>query len=172
MKILIAILTILTITSCATLFSPDGFTIRLDSQPSNLEYTIIDRHGITNRKTKTPDIVFVSAKNAPYIIEINYVNISKRVIIKRTIDGWYWGNILSAIGFVVDFATGNMFAIPSSYSNILIDFEVSDNSADEQQNTKVDQSVNPNPKDESLNLAVISVDSLTDEQIKQLILLK
>ena len=106
--------------SCATIFSDSDYSVRIDSNPSEMEFSIIDKKGVQVYKGTTPSIVRLSA-SAGYFSAARYtINLHKdgevvgSTSVYGSIDGWYFVNLLAGglIGMlVVDPVTGAMWKL-------------------------------------------------------------
>lgn len=97
---------ILSASGCATLFSNGTEEIKVDTQPPGAAY----QYGIYNGKT--PDTIHASRAELAHVITFNLPGYeTKTVPVETGIQGVTWWDILFAIGFAVDFASGNAYKV-------------------------------------------------------------
>lgn len=96
------------LSGCATVVSGTDQSIQVDSTPSN---AIVMLNG--NQRGTTPLKLNIqrNAKNATVQLNLQGFE-SKEITLKKTTNGWIWGNILlgGIIGVAVDAATGAMYS--------------------------------------------------------------
>ena len=99
---------LLGIAGCATIIEGSHQRILVASEPPG---AVIFVNGI--RVGKTPAKVKLRRGRHLETITISMPRYkTKKIILTRTIDGWFWGNILlgGVIGMVVDASTGDMYS--------------------------------------------------------------
>lgn len=111
LKIISALTIVLLITGCASIFSGGPSWLSVETNPSNVQ---IKLYGIQNGETitKTTPCRVELNRNSDYkvVVETPHYK-SDEVIIRRKIQGWFWGNILlgGIVGMVIDGASGNIW---------------------------------------------------------------
>lgn len=127
-KILILILVVVSLSSCASIVSESSYPVQFTSNPSESNIIIVNDMDLEIYSGKTPSIVELSSKKgffagAEYTVTVSKDGYTdKTFTLKSTLDGWYIGNILfgGLIGaLIVDPATGAMWALPTSTSTTL-----------------------------------------------------
>ena len=121
---LAALTSVVLLPSCATIVRGGGTRkVAVDSQPSGLEFSVIDHEGKVVSSGKTPETIKLDTgrgyfKSASYTIQVKR---GRKVIGEHTItgttSGWYFGNILfgGLIGsLIVDPLTGAMYKLPET----------------------------------------------------------
>lgn len=106
--------------SCASIVSKSIYPVTIDSEPRGANVVIHNRRGEQVFTGGTPALVRLKSGNGFFQRGIYDIEISKdgyatkRVEIRSTVNGWYFGNIVfgGIIGFlIVDPATGAMYRI-------------------------------------------------------------
>lgn len=98
------IFSVITLSGCATIFSPNNDQITLNSIPQNAVITIDG-----NRVGRTPSTVLVKRQLTPPRIEIkNDGYYSRNINLQNTVNPVTFINVLFWPGFIVDAITGNM----------------------------------------------------------------
>lgn len=127
-KMLILLLVVASLSSCASIVSKSSYPVQFTSNPSESNIIIVNDMDVEVFSGKTPTIVELSSKKgffsgAEYNVTISKDGYSdKTFVLKSTLDGWYIGNILfgGLIGaLIVDPATGAMWALPATTSTTL-----------------------------------------------------
>jgi hypothetical protein len=149
---LAALTSVALLPSCATIVRGGGTQkVAVDSQPSGLEFSVIDAEGKVVRSGKTPETVTLDTgrgyfKSASYTIQVKR---GRKVVGEQTItgttSGWYFGNILigGIIGsLIVDPLTGAMYKLPET----------------------VNVSTKSTASHSQRTLTIASIDTLTSEQ--------
>jgi len=91
---------------CATLFSSGPQTLNITSEPAGATY----QYGVYNGKT--PDTVQASRSELAHVATFTLAGYeTKTVPVETGIQGSTWWDILFAIGFAVDFASGNAYKV-------------------------------------------------------------
>lgn len=114
----VLILTALVITSCATIIHGSKQSVNISSHPSGAQITIDGvRHGLT------PQVIDLRRKGrmqgesmskTQYNVKVEMEGyVPYEVVIKRTLDGWIFGNVIfgGLIGVVIDAGTGSMYRL-------------------------------------------------------------
>jgi hypothetical protein len=111
------------LSSCASIVSRASRDVSIQSNPSGLNFSIINKQGETIHSGTTPQVVNLSARGG-YFVPAKYTIEVKRggkVISSQTVtaslNGWYAGNILfgGIIGLIiVDPLTGAMYRLPET----------------------------------------------------------
>jgi hypothetical protein len=103
---LLVVFSAASVTGCATLFSGGPQTLNLTSDPPGATY----QYGIYNGKT--PATVEASRGELAHVATFTLVGYeTKTVPVETGIQGVTWWDILFAIGFAVDFASGNAYKV-------------------------------------------------------------
>lgn len=121
LKIALSLSLIFTLTSCATIMHGGKQDIYLSSHPQGAVVRV------NNIATTTPGAITLDRKRSCYVLIFEKEGYeSVEVQLRRTIDGWFFGNILigGIIGIVVDFMTGAAYKITPQ--DVCIDFEEKD----------------------------------------------
>lgn len=113
---------LLTLSGCASIVSKSDWPISVNSNPSDMSFTITDKSGKVITKGKTPQTVTLASGESYFSREqytIAYMKDGKQVeqSLTPSINGWYWGNILfgGLIGLlIVDPLTGAMYKLPKN----------------------------------------------------------
>lgn len=121
--VVLAIIVIASLTSCASIASDDSYPVVINSEPSDAKITIVDANNKMVYKGITPAIVTLDAgsgffKKASYTIKFEKEGYDESIYtLTSSLDGWYWGNILLG-GFlgmiIVDPLTGAMWKLDSN----------------------------------------------------------
>jgi len=121
--VVLAIVMIAGLTSCASIASDDNYPVVISSEPNCAKITIVDANNKTVYKGITPAVVNLDAgngffKKASYTITFEKEGYDESVYnLTSSLDGWYWGNILLG-GFlgmvIVDPLTGAMWKLDSN----------------------------------------------------------
>ena len=103
-------------TACSTMVSKSTYPVRIYSQPTEAEISVVDRNGKTVYEGKTPKVLDLKASAGDYIVTFKkqgYATYSGKL--KRSFDEWYVGGnfILGGlIGWlIVDPVTGAMWKL-------------------------------------------------------------
>ena len=120
---LVSILVILAfLTGCASIISKSMYPVTVSSLPTGATVLIVNEDGKQIYKGTTPATLTLEAGKAYFDAREYTVTFSKTgyeqqtAVIKPSIDGWYFGNILigGIIGMlIVDPITGAMWKLPS-----------------------------------------------------------
>lgn len=110
-----------TLTSCASIVSKSKYPVSIQSDPTGLEFDVVDKAGKTVHHGTTPQVVTLEAdagffQRAHYVVHF-HKNVAREtdVELDASLDPWYFGNILfgGLIGLViVDPLTGAMWKLP------------------------------------------------------------
>ena len=127
-KLSLALLIALAATGCASIISESSNHVVVDSSPSQSEFTIKDKAGLTLHAGTTPQTVVLEAGGG-YFSKANYTvdykkegYLLKSTALASSINGWYFGNLLfgGLIGLlIVDPATGAMWKLPERTEAVL-----------------------------------------------------
>ena len=118
----ILLLTLATLTGCASIVSKSTYPVTFDSNPTGASLIIRDESGNTIYKGSAPTTLTLDASDgffdaATYTVEAMLAGHNPgRASITAGLDGWYIGNILfgGLIGWlIVDPATGAMWKLDS-----------------------------------------------------------
>ena len=126
-KLIIAVLLLpaFFLTGCATIVGKDVFPLTINSNPDGANISIKDEKDKKVFTGTTPTTVTLSAGESYFHAKSYYISFSKtgyaeqQAVIKATISGWYFGNILfgGLIGMlIVDPITGKMWKLPTEVS--------------------------------------------------------
>ncbi len=123
----VTILAVLTLSSCATIFSGSKHTFVFNTKPDDAAVSVTDKTGKTIFTGQTPTKVRLKS-GAGYFSPARYtITFTKPGYVTQTIpvdfkiNGWYFGNIFigGAVGMlIVDPLTGGMWTIKESAKNI------------------------------------------------------
>lgn len=123
--IAILVLSVLFLTGCATIVGKDVFPLTINSNPDGANILIKDEKEKNVFTGTTPTTVTLSAGESYFHAKSYYITFSKtgyaeqHAVVKATLSGWYWGNILfgGLIGMlIVDPITGKMWKLPTEVS--------------------------------------------------------
>lgn len=111
------------ISGCASIVGKELFPVSFQSNPNEANLLIKDEKGVTVFSGRTPTVVNLSAGQSYFHAKTYSISFSKdgyeqqQVVVKSTISGWYFGNILfgGLIGMlIVDPITGKMWKLPDA----------------------------------------------------------
>ncbi len=112
---------LLCVTGCASIVSKSDYPVSFNSSPEGATITIIDKNGQKIYRGKTPAQITLKSGTG-YFSGAKYNVIFEKedcepqtVVLEKSLDGWYIGNILfgGIIGLlIVDPATGAMWKLP------------------------------------------------------------
>lgn len=116
---------------CASIVDGGAKPVSIKSQPSDAKVTVYDKKGAELVVGRTPAL-FPLKRSGGYFMTTKYrIVIEKQgyktaeVVVKSTINGWYFGNILfgGLIGLIiVDPATGAMWTLsPKEANSVLVE---------------------------------------------------
>jgi hypothetical protein len=123
---LIAVASILIMTSCASIVSKSSWPITINSSPSEAKISIKDKKGIEIYTGSTPATLKLKSgsgffSKARYQVTFEKVGYEKKVVpVEFKLNGWYFGNIIfgGPIGLlIIDPATGAMFKLETEFLN-------------------------------------------------------
>jgi len=126
-KLIVAVLLIpiFFLTGCATIVGKDVFPVTINSNPDGANILIKDEKDKKIFTGTTPTTVTLTAGESYFHAKSYYITFSKtgyaeqQAVVKATMSGWYWGNILfgGLIGMlIVDPVTGKMWKLPTEVS--------------------------------------------------------
>ena len=123
---LIAVASILIMTSCASIVSKSSWPITINSSPSEAKISIKDKKGIEIYTGNTPATLKLKSgsgffSKARYQVTFEKVGYEKKVVpVEFKLNGWYFGNIIfgGPLGLlIIDPATGAMFKLETEFLN-------------------------------------------------------
>jgi hypothetical protein len=123
---LIAVASILIMTSCASIVSKSSWPITINSSPSEAKISIKDKKGIEIYTGSTPATLKLKSgsgffSKARYQVTFEKVGYEKKVVpVEFKLNGWYFGNIIfgGPLGLlIIDPATGAMFKLETEFLN-------------------------------------------------------
>jgi hypothetical protein len=123
---LIAVASIMIMTSCASIVSKSSWPITINSSPSEAKISIKDKKGIEIYTGSTPATLKLKSgsgffSKARYQVTFEKVGYEKKVVpVEFKLNGWYFGNIIfgGPIGLlIIDPATGAMFKLETEFLN-------------------------------------------------------
>jgi len=113
----------LLLSSCASIVSRASRDVSIQSNPSGLSFSVINKRGETIHSGTTPQVVNLSARGG-YFVPAKYTIEVKRAgkvvgsqTVTSSLNGWYAGNIIfgGLVGLIiVDPLTGAMYRMPST----------------------------------------------------------
>jgi len=121
LKLSTVFLSLALVSGCSSIVSESKYPVSISSNPSQADFTLQNRDGKDIHTGRTPATVTLNAssgffKGETYKLILNKEGYDEKTIeIQSTIDGWYFGNILTGglIGMlIIDPATGAMFKLP------------------------------------------------------------
>lgn len=124
-----AILFVLLLSGCATIFTKSNYPVTFNSTPSDATLTITKSSGKEIYQGKTPAVVKLKSSDgffskAEYAVKISSPGYADYLTtIDSKIEGWYFGNILlgGIIGMlIVDPATGAMWKLDTEEVNAVL----------------------------------------------------
>lgn len=119
-----------TFMSCASIMHGTKQQIPIDSNPTGAEVIIVDEEGFEVFNGMTPSVITLR-RDTEYKVTIKKDGYgSFTTLLKRKIDGWYWGNIgllgIGIIGAAVDIANGAAYKL--SPAQIVVSLPKTDSS--------------------------------------------
>jgi uncharacterized protein YceK len=126
-KIPLMLMSLVLMSSCATIVSRSSYPVTISSNPSNAHFKITDQDNVVVYEGTTPQTVRLDAssgyfKKASYAINFSMPGyVDTTTVVRSKLDGWYIGNFVfgGLIGWLgVDPLTGAMYSIP--YRNIFV----------------------------------------------------
>lgn len=108
------------LSSCASIVAGGPSVLQANSTPSGATVTA---KGLSNGETltATTPTSFTLNKGSDYTLTFELEGYqSEEIIVRRTINGWFWGNIIigGIPGWIVDAATGNMWQHTMSIAEV------------------------------------------------------
>jgi len=110
LKLLVLGLTLLSVTSCATIVDGGDKFVSVNVDPANSKIHVRSNQG--EEYVRQGSFNLRVDRKASYTLVVESPNyISEEITVKRGLNGWYFGNILfgGIIGLIVDGVTGNMW---------------------------------------------------------------
>ena len=157
-KMLVVLTTIALVSGCASIVSKSDYPVSVNTSPNGADFTIKNRMGNTIATGTTPEVVTLEAGNGYFKKQSYEIVVSmdgyedKTYTLYAQMDGWYWGNILigGLIGMlIVDPLTGAMYKLPDR-----VDISMDGQAA---------------AGKESVDIMLVSIDSLSEEDRSRLI---
>ena len=108
---------------CASIISSASRDVSIQSNPSGLNFSVINKNGETIHSGTTPQVVNLSARGgffvpAKYTVEVKRAGkVVGTQSVSAGVNGWYAGNIIfgGLVGLIiVDPLTGAMYRMPST----------------------------------------------------------
>lgn len=105
---------------CASIVGKNLFPLTINSNPDGATIVVEDEHGKKMFNGTTPTTVTLNSGESYFHAKTHNITFSKpgymeqHAVVKATLSGWYWGNILfgGLIGLlIVDPITGNMWKL-------------------------------------------------------------
>ena len=113
LKLAFTIGAVLTLQSCATALSSSNYGVKVQSEPSGQDFTLVNRAGEVVHKGKTPEVVYLKSQSDFFKGEqYKFMVGNSSDVFKARTSYWYWGNILGLVGFAVDPITGAAYDLP------------------------------------------------------------
>ena len=113
------------LSSCASIIHGSRQDVRVTSVPSGA----VVRVNLNNQATTTPGVLTLNRKEIGYVLTFEKQGYKPvEVSLRRTVDGWLFGNILfgGLIGLVIDFSSGSAYKLtPDDVSTVLNQMNVS-----------------------------------------------
>ncbi len=107
------------VSGCASIIHGSRQDIRVVSNPSGA----VVRVNLNNTATTTPGVLNLNRKEIAYVLTFEKQGYKPvEVSLRRTIDGWLFGNIIfgGLIGIVIDFSSGSAYKLtPSEVETVL-----------------------------------------------------
>lgn len=156
-KLALAALSMLIMSGCSSIVSKSDYNVAINSDPGNANFVITNKAGQKVESGVTPSTINLKSsagffKGESYTVVLNKEGYAERTYtLSSSVDGWYFGNILfgGLLGMlIVDPATGAMYNLPDRV-DVALDQKVATAGSD--------------------TLTISTMDSLSQEQIKQLI---
>jgi hypothetical protein len=125
-RLLMSIIAIMAISSCASIVSKSSYPVMINSDPSESSISITNSKGMEVYKGNTPATVVLKSsegffEKASYQVKFTKEGYQEKIVpIYCKVDGWYWGNLVfgGIIGFlIVDPATGAMYKLEREFLN-------------------------------------------------------
>lgn len=106
------------LSGCASVFSNSAYPVFIDNLTGTAEFVIKNHNNVEMGRGQTPALISL-ASGAGYFHRANYfVHFSKpgfhsqAYLLPSHVNGWYWGNVVNILGFLIDPATGAMWRLP------------------------------------------------------------
>ena len=109
------------LSACSSIVSKSDYPVTISSSPANASFVIVDKKGQSIDSGNTPATVVLKSSSGyfsgqSYTIAVGKAGYEKQqYVLKSTVDGWYFGNILigGLLGMlIVDPITGAMYNLP------------------------------------------------------------
>lgn len=116
-------------TGCASIVGKNLYPLTINSNPDGANILIVDERGKKVFNGIAPTTVTLSSGESYFHSKTYNITFSKpgyaeqHAVVKSSISGWYWGNILfgGLIGIlIVDPITGNMWKLPNEVVGNLV----------------------------------------------------
>jgi uncharacterized protein YceK len=124
-RILATLLVAALLAGCASIIHGSRQDVRVTSVPSGA----VVRVNLNNQATTTPGVLTLNRKEIGYVLTFEKQGYKPvEVSLRRTVDGWLFGNILfgGLVGLVIDFASGSAYKLtPDEVSTVLTQMNVS-----------------------------------------------
>lgn len=116
------------LTGCATIVDGNNNFISVNVNPENAKVTLA---GINNGEkiTKRGSFQISLDRSTDYSLKVELPNYeSEEIIIRRSINGWFWGNILigGLIGMGIDLLSGNMWTHSPRFIDVSLTRKLAD----------------------------------------------
>jgi len=122
-RLALVLFLVVSVVGCASIVGKDLFPLTINSNPDGAKIVVKDEHGRAVFSGQTPTTVSLNAGESYFHAKEYTITFSKegfadqQAVVKATISGWYFGNILfgGLIGFlIVDPITGKMWKLPDT----------------------------------------------------------
>lgn len=126
-QILLFILALCSLNSCATIVSKSSYPLKITTNPEGVNLLIKDADGLEIFKGSSPATVKLKAgagffKRAAYTLTVSGDGFKEQILpINFKLDGWYFGNLLigGILGMlIIDPATGAMYKLENQLMNV------------------------------------------------------
>ncbi len=109
-----ALFTLGILSGCATGMSKSEYNIDMLSKKPGVHFKVYNRNGVFVHKGVTPEYVTLPAQSEFFTGEKYTFKLDngQKKQLNSTISPWYFGNIITIVGFGVDGITGAMWSLP------------------------------------------------------------